>query len=172
MATTDPGIPDRRAALVLAARHLVAEAGPDGGALVDPDLARAVAGELARDVAVAIRRRTADAGTLDELVAAFVGAVAEASEPWRDSLGLATMALERTHDFERWAMIVRPWLDAVEDALVEARRRGIVRADVDPATTALVVRDALDRSVRLSARFEREDYRTSAAALVRAALRA
>jgi hypothetical protein len=98
--------------------------------------------------------------------------VLEAAEPWRDGLTLANVAIERVGDFERWSDLLAPWLDAVEEAIVGAQERGVVRADVDPRATALVLRDALDRAAKVSILFRRDGYREATAALVRGALRA
>src|SRR5687767_7661747 len=106
MATVDPLVPGRREALIGAARRLTAEAGPDAGALLDPDLAYDLAAEMAADIARAIELRTADAATVDALVDGLLEAVLEASEPWRDGLVLANMALERVADFERYRALM------------------------------------------------------------------
>ena len=171
MTRTDPHPPARREALIHAARHLVSEAGVDAGVLLEPQLAVEIASGLAHDVAVAIGRRTAAVATVDELVDALVEAVLEGAEPWREVLTLAGTAIERTEDFETWSAMLGPWLEAVEAAIVDAQRRGIVTRDVDPTATALVLRDVLDRTARSSLRFERPDYRAATAALLRAALR-
>ena len=172
MATTDPPVPDRRSALITRARRLTAEAGADAGCLLDPALATDLAIGLAADVAAAIEERTANVATVDEFVEALLDAVLEASEPWRDGLALANMALERAPDFGRWEGLLGPWLKAVEDAIRAAQERGVVRGDVEPRETALVLRDALDRTVKVTLRFEHDGYRQATAALVRAALRA
>ena len=170
MSTLDPSLPERRAALVLAARRLTAEAGPDAGALLDPRLASELAAAIAADIAVEIDRRTPAAGTLDALVESLLDAVLDACEPWRDALQLANMAVERVGDFERWTGLLAPWLDAVERSIAAAQSRGIVRDDVDPRAAALVLRDALDRAAKVTIRYRRDGYREATAALVRGAL--
>jgi hypothetical protein len=170
MSTFDPSLPERRAALVRAAQRLTAEAGPEAGALLDPELAGDLAAGIAQDIAVEIERRTAGAETLDELVAGLVDAVLDASEPWGDALLLANVAMERIVDFEHWRGTLAPWLGAVERAIAAGQERGLVRDDVEPQATALILRDALDRTAKIAIRFRRVDYRETTAALVRGAL--
>jgi hypothetical protein len=172
MSTLDPSLPGRRDALVNAARRLTAEAGPEGGALLDPDLAADLAVAMAWDIGRAIEQRTAGAASVEELVERLLDAVLEASEPWRDALQLANMAIERAGDFEQFAALCAPWLFAVERTFAAAQERGVVRGDVDPAATALVLRDALDRTAKVAIRFRRDGYREATAQLVRSALRA
>jgi hypothetical protein len=166
-----PSLPERRTALVRAARHVTAESGTDAGSIVERELADEIAAGMTADVADAIDRRTASAATIDELVDGLIEAVLETARAWRDGLALANIAVERIGDFDHWAALLEPWLTAVERAIRRAQARGLVRADVDPRTTALVLRDALDRTAKVAIRFERDGYREATAALVRAALR-
>lgn len=170
MSIREPSTPERRGALIRAARRLTAEAGPEAGALLDPDLAAELAASLSEDIAAAIQRRTADVETLDELVAGLVDGVLEASVPWADGLQLANVAVERVADFDHWTGLLAPWLDAVERAIASGQERGLVRADVEPRATALVLRDALDRAAKVQIRFQRDGYRDATTALVRGAL--
>ena len=170
MSTLDSSIPDRRAALVRAARRLTAEAGPEAGAIIDPDLASELAHGLSADIAAAIDRRTAAATTLDELVDGLVDGVLEGSAPWQEGLQLANVAIERVADFEHWTQMLAPWFGAIERAIVKGQARGVVRRDIDPRATALVLRDALDRAAKIAIRFQRDGYRGATAAIVRGAL--
>ena len=170
MSTLDPRSPERRAALVRAAQRLTAEAGADAGALLDPELAAEVAGTLSEDIAAEIDRRLVGVTTLDGLVDALVDGVLEGAAPWREALQLANVASEHVSDFEHWTGLLAPWLDAVERALATGQQLGVVRDDVDPRPTALVLRDALDRTAKIEIRFQRDGYRDATAALVRAAL--
>lgn len=170
MSTLGPTTPERRDALLRGARRLTAEAGPEAGALLDPDLSAGLAAGLAEDIAAAIEVRTAGAKTLDDLVAGLVDGVLEASVPWADGLQLANVAVERVADFEHWTGLLAPWLDAVERAIADGRERGLVREDVEPRATALVLRDALDRAAKVQIRFRRNGYRDATVALVRGAL--
>lgn len=170
MSTLEPSTPERRGALIRAARRLTAEAGPEAGALLDPDLAAELAASRSEDIAAAIQRRTADAETLDGLVAGLVDGVLEASVPWADGLQLANVAVERVADFDRWTGLLAPWLDAVAGAIAAGQEGGLVRDDVEPRATALALRDALDRASRVQIRFQRDGYRDATAALVRGAL--
>lgn len=170
MSTLDPSTPERRSALVRAARRLTAEAGTEAGALLDPDLATELAACVAGDIAAAIELRTAGAATLDDLVDGLVDGVLEASTPWADGLQLANVAVERVADFEQWTGLIAPWLDAVERAIAAGQERGFVRDDVEPRATALVLRDALDRAAKVQIRFQRNGYRDATAAVLRGAL--
>lgn len=170
MSTLDPSLPERRAALIQAARRLTAEAGPEAGALIDPDLASDLATGLSEDIALEIDRRIADAATLDDLVAGMLDGVLEAAAPWREGLQLANVAVERVADFEHWTGMLAPWLEAIERAIALGQARGLVRDDVDPQATALVLRDALDRTAKIEIRFKRDGYREATAQLIRGAL--
>ena len=170
MSTRKPSTPERRGALIRAARRLTAEAGPEAGALLDPDLAGELAASLAEDIGAAIEQRTAGAETLDDLVAGLVDGVLVASVPWADGLQLANVAVERVADFDHWTGLLAPWLDAVERAIAAGQERGLVRVDVEPRATALVLRDALDRAAKVQIRFQRDGYRDATVALVRGAL--
>jgi hypothetical protein len=166
-----PILPERREALLQAARFVVGEAGVEAGTLMEPKLAQGLAAAMAQDVAAAVRRRTEGATTLEELVDALIESAHEGAEPWRDGLALASLGAERVTDFGAWSEIMRPWLEAIETAIGDAQALGIVRSDVDAAAVALVVRDAVDRSARASLMHGRVGYRDAAAALIRAALR-
>jgi hypothetical protein len=168
--TEPPSPPEPRSSLLATARRVVAEAGPEGGALLHPELASELAAGLAADIAVAIERRTASAASAGELVDGLIDAVLEASEPWSDGLTLANLAVERLGDFDHWSGLLAPWLTAVERAVAAGQERGFVRSDLDPRETALVLRDALDRTAKVALRFRHDGYREAAAALVRAAL--
>jgi hypothetical protein len=170
--TADPSLPERRRALLNAARLVVAESGNDGAALVHPELAESLAHALSEDMGRAIEQSTAAVATLDELVDALVEAVIDRGSAWRDGLGLANAAIERLADFDAWSATVAPWVRAIERAVTDAQRRGVVRDDLDPATVALVLRDALDRMAKAAILFGRDGYRDTAATLVRASLRA
>ena len=163
--------PERREALLRAARALAAEAGDHGGAVVRPDLAARLVTALVDDVAAAIRERSQDVDTLEDVAAALVDGTHAGASAWREALPIANSWLEHLTDFPVWAQVVGPWLEAVEDLLGDAQDRGLVRDDVDTAATALVLRDIVDRSVKASLLFGRDQYRATTLALVRAALR-
>ena len=126
---------------------------------------------LARDAGRAVAAYTARATTLDDLVDGLIAAFVDAGSRWRRSLAPANRVLESCADYEEWARIVSPSLRAVEEAIALGQERGLVREDLDPQTTALVVRDILDRTVKASVLYGRDGYRRTAAALVCAALR-
>jgi hypothetical protein len=158
--------------LLRAARALAAEDGPELVVAARPELAEAVARALAADVGRAIERHALDAASLDALVVALLTATTEATRRWADVLPVANLAVERQPDFDRFAATVEPVLDALERAVAGARERGLVHADIVPADVALVLRDVLDRSAKATILFGRGAYAGTAAALVRAALRA
>ena len=163
---------ERRAALLTAARRLSAEAGADGAPLVAPALAREIVTAVSADLSEAIAARTARAAeTLEELVDTLIDAVLEACRPWGDAIMLMGSTLERMTDFEAWLRIVGSWVGAVETAIAGAQQRGLVGEDIDPALTALVLRDALDRTARSAIRFEFSAARATTGALMCAALR-
>jgi hypothetical protein len=170
--TADPSLPERRRALLNAARLVMAETGHEGAALVHPELAESLAQALSEDMGRAIEQSTARVETLAELVDALVEAVIDRAIAWRDGLGLANAAIERLADFEAWSATVAPWVGAIERAVSDAQQRGVVRDDVDPAMVALVLRDTLDRMAKAAILFGRDGYRATAATLVRASLRA
>jgi hypothetical protein len=120
----------------------------------------------------AIERATREVGSLDELVDALVDAVLECAGTWQDGLALANAAIERVSAFEPWSRLMEPWVAAIERAVGDAQRRGLLRDDVDAGSVALVLRDTLDRMAKVAVLFGREHYRETASALVRSALRA
>jgi hypothetical protein len=171
MKPADPSLIERRTALVVSAQRLVAEAGDDAGALVDPRLAVDVVTAVADDVAAEIADRTAQGiATVEELVHALIDAALSAYEPWSDALGLIHSALGRMA-FEQWLQVVEPWLVAVEHAIRDAQARGLVSRDVDPRITAHVLRDTMDRATQVTLRYAHEEYRSTAERLMCAALR-
>jgi hypothetical protein len=165
-------MPDRRTALLRSARVAVGESGTEGAALVHPELATTLAEALVEDMGEAIERSTRGIATLEELVEALVDAVLECAGTWQDGLALANAAIERMGAYEAWSELMAPWVEAIERAVADAQRRGLVRDDVDAATVALVLRDALDRTAKAAIIFGRQRYRETAAMLVRGALRA
>ena len=172
MTTVGPSLPERRDALLHAARVVLGENGPVGAAYVDPQLATALAEALAEDMGHQVEARTAAVRSVDELVEALVDAVVDRANAWRDGLPMANAAMERVQDFDAWSRIVAPWVAAIERSIAEAQQRGLVRADLDARSAALVLRDALDRTAKAAILFGRDGYRETATRLVRSALSA
>jgi regulator of extracellular matrix RemA (YlzA/DUF370 family) len=172
MNSSDPFLTDRRTALVEAARRLEAEAGPDAAPLVDPVLAAELVSAVAQDIAGHVTARMAPGvATLEAFVHELVGGVLDAIRPWRDALQLVAVTVERITDFNQWAAIVGPWIDAIEQAIVQAQDQGLVDPDVDPRTTAMIVRDTMQRMFQIAVRFGRERYVETVERVVVAALR-
>lgn len=166
------GATARREQLLQSARVLLGEAGPDGAVLMEPRLAAEIAGGMAADAASNVRTYSAGAETPGAFAQALVDAVVDASAAWADALVLGNMGVERLTTFEDFERTLQPLLAALQDAIVDAQGRGVVRDDLDPATTALVLRDALDRTAKASVLFRRDAYPATAATLVQGALRA
>jgi hypothetical protein len=159
MYTPDPFVIERRTALVRAARRVQDEAGPDNVCLVDPVLAAELVSAVAEDIAGHITDRMARGmETLDEFVHELIEAVMAAGEPWKDALLLVAVAVERVTDFAQWIAIVGPWIDAIERGIIQAQRQGLVREDVDPRSTALILRDTMQRISQYGQRFGHDCY--------------
>jgi len=163
---------ERRAALRRAVERLRAEAGDEGAALVDPALVRELIEELGDELAAAIDQRTATGPeSVDVFVDTLIDAAVDVFAPWDDALRMVSAAMERTGDFEQWSALAGRWVGAIERAVVRAQARGLVDPRIDAALTALVLRDALERTARATVRFASPEYREATAALLRAALR-
>ena len=124
------------------------------------------------DAGANVRAYSEGAETLPAFAGALVDAVVDATVLWADGVVLANMGVERLTTFEDFERTLQPLLDALGTAIASAQARGVVRGDLDPATTGLVLRDALDRTAKAHVLFRSDGYRVTAAALVQGALRA
>ena len=166
------GTAEDREQLLQAARVLLGDAGPDGAVLMEPRLAAEIAARMAADAAANVRTYSERSDTLPAFAGALVDAVVDTTVVWADAVVLANMGVERLTAFDDFERVLHPLLEALGGAIGSAQARGVVRGDLDPATTALVLRDALDRTAKAFVLFRRESYRTTAVALVQGALRA
>lgn len=172
MSTADHPVPERRQALVHAARRVIAEDGLEAAVVLHPTLVQTLATAFAEDMGATVRARTDGAASVDAVVDGLLDGVVEGARAWRDALPLANLGLERMLLFEDHAAVVEPWTEALRTAIETAQGSGVVRADVDAEPIAFLLRDVLDRTAKACVLFDRPEYRDTAATMVRSALRA
>jgi len=135
----------------------------------------ALPGALAEQVhaalGVATDRVSADAPeSLEDAVAALVGATFAAAEGYKDVLPIANRGVELAEDWDEWCRITAPWREALVRFLRAFQDRGQVDGSLDVVTTANVLRDLLDRAVKARVLFGQQEYALATATLVRRAL--
>jgi hypothetical protein len=172
MGTAQPST-RRRRALLDAVRSTVREDGHEAGSVRRPDLASALVLEMSAHLGERVRERAVATrhASLDAFVETLVDTAVEVGREWRDGLVLANLGIERMTDFEGWQRMLAPAHEAIEAAIERAQEQGLVRRDLDPHVSALVLRDVLDRTAKTAVLFGGRDYRRTATALVCASLR-
>jgi len=114
--------------------------------------------------------RAAQAGDLDAAVQALVDDTFATAGAFRDVLLIANRGVELCSTFDEWYGLVRHWSEPIEAFLVRFQASGEVRQDLDVKTTALVIRDLLDRAAKAQVLFNHLDYASATAKLLRRAL--
>ncbi|WP_205697861.1 TetR/AcrR family transcriptional regulator [Conexibacter sp. SYSU D00693] len=157
---------DRRTTLLRAARDLLAEQGYDGTTVshvakragvaqgtfylyfeTKGDLLDAFAQQVGTELADAIREPLRDDAEVDTCVRGAVQAAVETGRRNQDILAIANHGLEiASHD--RYVALTAPVVDEVEAFLRRRQEAGDVDRDLEPAVTARVARDVLDRCMK------------------------
>jgi AcrR family transcriptional regulator len=186
----DPGaVPGRRAQLLAAAREELARSGYERTTVSSiatrahvaqgtfylyfrskEALPGALAEELSAALGAAARDVTARAAELDSAVEDLVAATFAACEQYRDVLLIANRGIELAEDFSDWLGLTKAWREPLEDFLRALQALGQVQDDIDVRTTALVLRDLLDRSMKARLLFADDAYARATSMLVRRAL--
>ena len=85
-------------------------------------------------------------------------------------LRIANRGIELARDWEEFAEMTAGWREPLEDFLHRMQAVGQVDDTLDPVTTACVLRDVLDRSMKAKCLFGKHDYAQATSVLVRRAL--
>ena len=132
----------------------------------------ALAMELSRALGEATARVTAEGHDLEKGVEALQEAVQSAAEQFADVLPIANRGYELAEEFGEWLSLTAPWRVQLEAFLKQMQERGEIDADLDLETTAYVMRDLLDRTMKARVLFGEFGYADAIATLVRRALSA
>ncbi|HEV2815576.1 MAG TPA: helix-turn-helix domain-containing protein [Solirubrobacteraceae bacterium] len=130
----------------------------------------ALAMELSRALGAATARVTAEDHDLDAALDALQLAVQEAAEQFSDVLPIANRGYELAEEFDEWLSLTQPWRIELEAFLGRLQARGQIAADLDLETTAYVMRDLLDRTMKARVLFGELGYADAIAMLVGRAL--
>ena len=130
----------------------------------------ALAMELSRALGEATARVTAEDHDLESGVVALQEAVQEAAEGFADVLPIANRGYELAERFDEWLALTSPWRVQLEAFLAKLQLRGEIDGDLDLETTAYVMRDLLDRTMKARVLFGEFGYADAIATLVRRAL--
>jgi AcrR family transcriptional regulator len=130
----------------------------------------ALAMELSRALGEATARVTAEDHDLDTAVPALQAAVQEAAERFADVLPIANRGYELAEEFDEWLALTSPWRVQLEAFLTKLQNKGEIDDDLDIETTAYVMRDLLDRTMKARVLFSEFGYAEAIATLVRRAL--
>ncbi len=130
----------------------------------------ALAIELSRALGAATAGVVARQLTLDEAIPALQEAVQGAAEQFADVLPVANRGYELAEAFDAWLALTEPWRVQLEAFLHDLQDRGEVEPGLDVVTTAYVLRDLLDRTMKARVLFGDDRYADAIATLVRRAL--
>ncbi len=130
----------------------------------------ALALELSRALGAATASVTAEDHDLESAIPALQEAVQEAAEQFADVLPIANRGYELAEAFDEWLALTAPWRIQLEAFLRRLQERGEIDASLDVETTAYVMRDLLDRTMKARVLFGEMDYADAIATLVRRAL--
>jgi AcrR family transcriptional regulator len=130
----------------------------------------ALAMELSRALGAATASVTAHDLDLEDAIAALQEAVQGAAEEFSDVLPIANRGYELAEQFDEWLALTEPWRVQLEAFLQRLQRRGEVEQSLDVVTTAYVMRDLLDRTMKARVLFGEQGYAEAIATLVRRAL--
>jgi AcrR family transcriptional regulator len=130
----------------------------------------ALAMELSRALGAATARVNERELPLDEALSALQDAVHEAAEGFADVLPIANRGYELAEQFGEWLSLTEPWRVQLEAFLRQLQQRGEVEPSLDIETTAYVMRDLLDRTMKARVLFGERTYADAIATLVGRAL--
>ena len=130
----------------------------------------ALAMELSKALGAATARVVAEDHDLEAAIPALQAAVQEAAEQFADVLPIANRGYELAEEFDEWLALTEPWRVHLEAFLTRLQVRGDVEETLDVVTTAYVMRDLLDRTMKARVLFGEFGYADAIATLVRRAL--
>lgn len=132
----------------------------------------ALALELSQALGAATARVVAADLPLEPALAALQDAVQEAAESFSDVLPIANRGYELAEEFAEWLMLTGPWRVQLEAFIRRHQERGEIEPMLDAETTAYILRDLLDRTMKARVLFGENRYADAIATLVRRALSA
>ena len=130
----------------------------------------ALAEQLAAACGEAARTATSAGTSLDDAVELLVEQTWLAAADFRDILVIANRGFELAGSWQEFLDLTSAWRVPLEQFLRFFQERGEVDATLDPMTTACVLRDVLDRSMKAKVLFGQDDYARATSVLVRRAL--
>jgi AcrR family transcriptional regulator len=132
----------------------------------------ALALQLSEALAVAARHALEDVDDLDEAVEALVRASWQAASDHRDMILIANRGIELAETFDDFLQYTAPHRAVLEDFLRRFQQSGEIEPTLDVVTTAYVLRDLLDRSIKAKICFGQDTWAEQTSVLVRRALAA
>ena len=130
----------------------------------------ALAMELSRALGAATARVIAQDHDLESAIPALQEAVQAAAEEFSDVLPIANRGYELAEEFDEWLALTEPWRVQLEAFLTRLQVKGDVDESLDVVTTAYVMRDLLDRTMKARVLFGETGYADAIATLVHRAL--
>ena len=132
----------------------------------------ALARQLSQALAEASREALEGVTDLDEAVDALVRASWGAASEHRDIIMIANRGIELAETFEAFLDHTAPHREVLEEFLTRFQASGVIEPTLDVTTTAYVLRDLLDRSIKAKLCFDQEEWAEQTSVLVRRALAA
>jgi AcrR family transcriptional regulator len=132
----------------------------------------ALAQQLSDALGEAARRGTQGATTLQEAVDALVEQTWRTAADYEDVLVIANRGIELANTWDEFLELTAAWRGALEDFLRRFQASGEVAGSLDVMTTACVLRDILDRSMKAKVLFGQDHYADATSLLVQRALSA
>jgi AcrR family transcriptional regulator len=130
----------------------------------------AIARQLSEALAAAAESAVEGIDDLDDTVDALVRATWDAAADHRDVIPIANRGVELAESFEDFLEFTAPFRAVIEDLVRRFQGAGKIDPTMDPVTTAYLVRDLLDRSVKAKVCFGQDRWAEETAQLVRRAL--
>jgi AcrR family transcriptional regulator len=130
----------------------------------------ALAQQLSEALGEAARRGTEGATDLEEAVDALVEATWRTAADFEDVLVIANRGIELANTWDEFLELTGAWRGALEDFLRRFQASGDVAESLDITTTACVLRDVLDRSMKAKVLFGQDHYADATSVLVRRAI--
>ncbi len=132
----------------------------------------ALALQFSEALAVAARAALEGITDLDSAVEALVRASWDAANEHRDVIMIANRGIELADTFEEFLEHTAPHREVLEDFLRRFQQSGEIEPTLDVTTTAYVLRDLLDRSIKAKICFGQDQWAEQTSVLVRRALAA
>jgi AcrR family transcriptional regulator len=136
----------------------------------------ALPGALARKLSETLAQASRDAlvgiDELDAAVDALVQSAWAAAAEHRDMIMIANRGVELAETFDEFSEHTAPHREVLREFLVRFQENGAIDRSLDATTTAYVLRDLLDRSIKAKLCFGQDAWAHETSVLVRRALAA